>query len=128
MIAAFLVAPVGSAIWGVTWSVLWGQGDGLDPAGFALLFYIICLPIGILLGAPVLLVLAKIRRLAWWTAILGGLVAGVLASLALRLPLPLYVPIGPAWSILFYVIWRAGPEPTESVALGLFWTGPRVKS
>jgi hypothetical protein len=128
MIAAFLIAPCGPAIWGVAWSVLWGQGDGVSPAGFAFLFYTITLPFGILLGTPVLLLLAKIRHLAWWTAILTGVVAGVLVSVVLHLPLPLYAPVGPAWSLLFYVVWKAGPEPTDSVALSLFWTGRRVKS
>ena len=114
---AFLVAPVGPAAWGVLWSILWGKGDAFGPAGFALLFYLVTLPMGIVLGPPVLFLLARYWRLEWWTAVIVGIIAGTAISALLHLPLSLYAPVGPAWAALFYLVWKGGPDANARIAI-----------
>jgi len=117
VVSAFLIAPLGPSVWGGAWALIAGRGDAIPPAGFMILFYLVSLPIGIILGLPAIFLLAKIGRLAWWTATLIGMIAGVTISSLLHLPLPLYAPIGPAWSLVFYLVWKMGPEPTNTVAI-----------
>jgi hypothetical protein len=78
---------------------------------------LVALPIGIILGLPALFILARTGRLAWWTAILVGVFAGLIISSLLQLPILLYATIGPSWAIAFFWVWKIGPEPTEAVAI-----------
>jgi len=116
-VSAFLIAPLGPSTWGGLWALIADKGDVFPPFGFMMLFYLVALPIGIILGLPALFILARIGRLAWWTAILIGVFAGLIISSLLQLPIPLYAPIEPAWAIVFYWVWNMGPEPTEAVAI-----------
>jgi hypothetical protein len=118
IVSAFLIAPLGPGIWGGAWALIAGRGDGIPPDGFIImLFYLVALPIGIILGLPALFLLAKTGRLACWTATLMGVIAGLIISSLLHLPIALYAPIGPAWAIAFYSVWKMGPEPTNTVAI-----------
>jgi hypothetical protein len=115
--SAFLIAPLGSAIWGGAWSLFAGGGDAFGPVGFMIMFYLYSLPLGIILGLPALFFLAKRKRLVWWTVASLGVLAGLSISLVLHLPIPLFAPIGPAWASIFYLVWKSGPEPADYVAV-----------
>jgi hypothetical protein len=104
-------------VWGGARALIADKGDVIPPFGFMMLFYLVALPIGIILGLPALFILAKIGGLAWWTATLIGVIAGLIISFLLQLPIPLYAPIGPAWAIVFHSVWKMGPEPTDAVAI-----------
>jgi hypothetical protein len=116
-VAAFLIAPLGPSAWGGAWTLIADKGDVIPPFGFMMLFYLVALPIGIILGLPALFLLAKTGHLAWRTAALMGVIVGLIISSVLHLPIALYAPIGPAWAIAFYSIWKMGPEPTNTVAI-----------
>jgi hypothetical protein len=73
----------------------------------------------VLLGLPSLYLIARLGRLAWWSASFTGLVAGLSISLLLHLPMPLYAPIGFVWALVFYLTWVSGPEPTNAEAVRL---------
>jgi hypothetical protein len=104
-------------MWGAVWASIAGKDDVIPPFGFAMLFYVVALPIGIILGPPAPFMLAKAGRLACWNATLIGVIAGLIISALLRLPIPAYAPIGPAWALIFYMVWKLGPEPTDSSAI-----------
>jgi len=116
---AFFIAPLGAAIWGALSSLIFAPHDVLGPLGFAVLFYFISLPVGITLGIPSLYLIARFGSLAWWSVGFSGVIAGVLISLLLHLPLLLYAPIGFVWASVFYLIWLSGPTPTDAEAVML---------
>ena len=119
LVAAFFVAPLGSAVWGAGASRIFSPNDLLGPTAFAGLFYIVSLPVGIALGLPSLYLLARLKLLAGWSVLFTALSAGVIISQLLHVSLLLYAPVGLAWATIFYPIWLCGPEPTNAAALRL---------
>lgn len=71
----------------------------------------------VVFGVPIFLVIRKLGVVTWWTAILGGFVAGVLVTVVIRLPSPPVVndvllngPIGAVAAFAFWLVWRLGRE------------------
>jgi hypothetical protein len=108
IVSAFLIAPLGPSVWGGAWALIADKGDVIPPFGFMMLFCLVALPIGIILGLPALFLLATTGRLGWWTAALMGVIVGLIISSLLHLQIALYAPIGPAWAIAFYSVWKMG--------------------
>lgn len=130
-VLAFLAAPILPAIAAglgspVTSTLRTPVGlistDPVSVFGFALLFYIVALPVSVVLGIPALAVLSRYDMVRWWSAALVGSAIGILGLLIMVFDrvlrshsfaqeidaLILYGVVGALSGLVFWLIWRRG--------------------
>jgi hypothetical protein len=93
--------------------------------GFGALVYVLSLALGALFGLPVFMLLARLRLVRWWAALIGGFVIGALIAALLGLPhIPQFRSVaifgseGATSALVFWLFWLLGPEPTVANARG----------
>src|SRR5690349_19856892 len=119
--AAFLGFVVACAVPAVLLAVIAPLSGTLGIASFVGTFVIVFFYSAIaalVFGAPIFLLFRRIRRVTWWSALIGGCLAGALTSVLIRLPGPPNVhdllidaPMGAACGFAFWLIWKQGRDP-----------------
>src|SRR5271165_2376219 len=119
--SAFLIAP---AIAGAAISLL---PPGFEMTwwflGWILACYLLSVAFVLLLGLPIFLLLSRFGLVNWWAAFLGGFVGGMGIPLILGFAhgnaraVFIYGVIGAATGFAFWLVWRLGPDPTQSGAM-----------
>ena len=82
--------------------------------------YAVALALGSLVGLPILFVLGRLRCVTWWSVLIGGSLTGALiaALLSVQLkPILVFATEGAGAAAMFWVWWRAGPDPTAESAV-----------
>jgi hypothetical protein len=119
--AAFLIAPLVPSMLSAVLSPIGSHWALATLVGFFVISYLITLAFEVALGLPILLLMARFRLVRWWTALISGLIVGVVVAIALRLPNLVEVRDvlvlgleGAASAFTFWVVWILGPEPNDS--------------
>jgi ABC-type uncharacterized transport system permease subunit len=116
-IMGFLVAPLVSAVIGAVLTPVEGRLnlDLVSILGLLPIIYFFAALATILLGVPSFLLLLKYKLVTWWSALIVGVVAGVIVALIFKAPshveardLLVMGTMGSASALAFWVIWRLG--------------------
>jgi hypothetical protein len=85
--------------------------DIVSVLGLTAVFYPYVLVLGGLVGLPLFLILRRIGMVRWWSATLGGALAGAAAAYLVRgyfypKDFAVLVPEGAAAGFVFWLVWR----------------------
>jgi hypothetical protein len=116
------VAAVVPVIWGAVAGPLGGFSI-LTVFVFGAIVYLLSLALGALFGLPIFMLLARLRLVRWWAALIGGFVIGALIAALLGLPhipqlrsIVIFGSEGATSALVFWLFWLLGPEPTVANA------------
>jgi len=117
LVAAFLAAPLISAILSILLTPTAVSLDGVAILGMLGLFYLVSMSITLLFGVPIYCLFLYLEKINWITCLGGGLSVGVVVGLILHFPtvalfreLSVMGAIGGASGIVFWLIWRSGRD------------------
>jgi hypothetical protein len=92
-----------------------GDHDLQSIGGSFLVAYYFAAAATVILGVPMFLVLNRLKLVRWWSAATSGMLAGMIALLAVRFggsidfpTLLRFAVLGGSAGFLFWVIWRTG--------------------
>jgi hypothetical protein len=109
----FLVAPLVSALIGVSLSPEGIGQDFIPRLALLPILYFFSAMAAILFGAPAFLLLARLKMISWWSVLGAGAIIGGLVAAVLRSPSPVtfqdiltMAPIGSASAFSFWLIYR----------------------
>jgi ABC-type uncharacterized transport system permease subunit len=115
-IVGFLVAPLVCAIIGAVLTPVEGRInlDIFSILGLLPIFYFFAALATILFGVPCFLLLLKYKLVTWWSALLVGIVAGLLVAVIFKAPshveardLIVLGFMGSASALSFWLVWRS---------------------
>jgi len=111
----FLAASVFPAAYFAIMFPLSGDRDFLSIAGTFFVSYFFAACATVILGAPMFLLMNKLRLVSWWSAASSGALAGVIVLLAIRfggamdwVTVLRFALLGGAAGFVFWMVWRIG--------------------
>ena len=119
------MAPIVFAVYGA-----WSMATSAGTTTFDAVLFVAWMPIGyifaligeLLLGAPLLLLLWRLRLVSWWSAIGGGILVAAGSSLLIRLPTLVRISdvfatnnliIGGLSGLCFWLCWRLADRESK---------------
>ena len=116
-ITAFLIAPLCPVIVGLMTTPPRRTEDIVVSAGLGVVVYLYALFFTALFGMPTYFLFRRLNLVRWWSAMIVGLLAGVLLGAVFRSPnhpqvsdFQLMIPSGVLVGAAFWLIWRQGKE------------------
>lgn len=106
----FLISPLFAAVALTVIEVAKGR-YGLTEKWTPLLvlaFYFYTLGVALIIGLPVYLFLKRFDKVTWWSAVLTGLLGGVVMVFVFGSLDLVVIPLGGLSGLIFWTIWRCG--------------------
>ena len=105
---AFLMASVFPAIALSAIEVAKGYLDFKGFLGWALIFYFFTFGVTVIVGLPAYLLLERFHQVTWWSAMLTGIIGGVVMVFIFKSLSLSVVLVGGFSGLVFWIIWRWG--------------------
>jgi hypothetical protein len=112
---AFLIASIFPAVVLTILEVPEGYLDVKAFLGWTLIAYFFTFGVTVVIGLPAYLLLKRFHLVTWWSAMLTGILGGVVMVYMSKSLTPSVVPVGGLAGLVFWLIWRCGKPGTKGV-------------